>query len=68
MVWTRFTYRPHWRAELSHTPRHLCEHHTFAVEFGFLKDELDTERVEEELVAFTLGKLSENAKEEAEKS
>jgi nondiscriminating aspartyl-tRNA synthetase len=57
---------PSWRAELSHTPRHLCEHHTFAVEFGFLKDELDTERVEEELVSFTLGKLSENAKEELE--
>jgi aspartyl-tRNA synthetase len=55
---------PSWRAELSHTPRHLCEHHTFAVEMGFLKDELDTERVEEDLVSHTLGKLAETAKEE----
>jgi len=55
---------PSWRAELSHTPRHLCEHHTFAVEMGFLTDELDTERVEEDLVSHTLGKLSETAKEE----
>jgi len=57
---------PSWRAELSHTPQHLCEHHTFAVEMGFLKDELDTERVEEDLVSYTLGRLSEIAKEELE--
>jgi nondiscriminating aspartyl-tRNA synthetase len=57
---------PSWRAELSHTPQHLCEHHTFAVELGFISDEADTQRFEEELVAYTLGKLRETAKEELE--
>lgn len=57
---------PSWRAEMSHTPRHLCEHHTFAVELGFISDELDTERFEEELVAHTLGALKESAKADLE--
>ncbi len=48
---------PNWRAEMSHTPRHLCEHRACAVEFGFLTDEIDTERVEETLVAHTLAKI-----------
>jgi nondiscriminating aspartyl-tRNA synthetase len=55
---------PSWRAEMSHTPRHLCEHHTFAVELGFISDESDTQRFEENFVAYTLGKLSDIAKEE----
>ncbi|MDG7000948.1 MAG: aspartate--tRNA(Asn) ligase [Nitrososphaerota archaeon] len=57
---------PSWRAEMSHTPRHLCEHHACAVEFGFLKDELDTERVEEELMAHSIGKVIEECKAELE--
>ena len=57
---------PSWRAEMSHTPRHLCEHHTFAVELGFISDETDTQRFEEELVAHTLGALVETAKPELE--
>lgn len=57
---------PSWRAEMSHTPRHLCEHRTFAVELGFITDELDTQRFEEELVAHTLGALRESAKSELE--
>jgi nondiscriminating aspartyl-tRNA synthetase len=57
---------PSWRAELSHTPQHLCEHHTFAVELGFISDEGDTQRFEEELVSHTLGRLHESAKEELE--
>ncbi|MDG6996681.1 MAG: aspartate--tRNA(Asn) ligase [Nitrososphaerota archaeon] len=57
---------PSWRAEMSHTPRHLCEHHACAVEFGFLKDELDTERVEEALMAYSLGKVVEDCKTELE--
>src|SRR5207245_6851983 len=55
---------PSWRAEVSHTPRHLCEHHTCAVELGFISDELDTERVEEALVSYALGKIAENCKPE----
>ena len=57
---------PSWRAEQSHTPRHLCEHHACAVEFGFLSDELDTERVEEELVLYSIGKIAEESKAELE--
>ena len=39
-----------WRAELSHTPRHLSEHRTIAPELGFIADERDTMRVEEEMI------------------
>ena len=39
-----------WRAELSHTPRHLSEHRTIAPEIAFIKDERDTMRLEEEMV------------------
>ena len=42
---------PSWRAELSHTPRHLCEHRTIAVELAFMSDESDMMRVEQEMVA-----------------
>lgn len=40
-----------WRAELSHTPRHLSEHRTIAPEMGFIDDERDVMKVEEEMVA-----------------
>jgi aspartyl-tRNA synthetase len=39
-----------WRAELSHTPRHLSEHRTIAPEIAFITDERDTMRLEEEMV------------------
>jgi aspartyl-tRNA synthetase len=39
-----------WRAELSHTPRHLSEHRTIAPEIAFISDERDTMRLEEEMV------------------
>jgi nondiscriminating aspartyl-tRNA synthetase len=39
-----------WRAELSHTPRHLSEHRTIAPEVAFISDERDTMRLEEEMV------------------
>jgi nondiscriminating aspartyl-tRNA synthetase len=42
---------PNWRAELSHTPRHLSEHRTIAPELAFISDEKDTMRVEEEMVS-----------------
>ena len=38
---------PSWRAELSHTPRHMSEHRTIAPEISFIGDERDTMRVEE---------------------
>lgn len=40
-----------WRAELSHTPRHLSEHRTVAPEMAFLSDERDTMRLEEAMVS-----------------
>ncbi|HPC27731.1 MAG TPA: aspartate--tRNA(Asn) ligase [Candidatus Methanomethylicus sp.] len=57
---------PSWRAELSHTPRHLCEHRGCAVEMGFIKDEQDVMRVEEALVQSGLRKVKEECKEELE--
>jgi nondiscriminating aspartyl-tRNA synthetase len=57
---------PSWRAEMSHTPRHLCEHHACAAEFGFMSDELDMERVEESLMAYSFEKVIKDCKEEIE--
>jgi len=41
---------PSWRAEKSHTVKHLCEHRNCVVELAFIKDETDTMRVEEQLI------------------
>ena len=57
---------PSWRAEMSHTPRHLCEHRACAVEFGFMQDETDMERVEEAMVAHAFEKISGECKVELE--
>ncbi|MBC7120918.1 MAG: aspartate--tRNA(Asn) ligase [Candidatus Methanosuratus sp.] len=57
---------PSWRAELSHTPRHLCEHRGCAVELGFIRDEYDVMKVEEELVRSGVAKVVSNCKEELE--
>ncbi|MHB2036068.1 MAG: aspartate--tRNA(Asn) ligase [Nitrososphaerales archaeon] len=57
---------PNWRAETSHTPRHLCEHRACAVEFGFINDELDTERVQEEMMANAFRKVASDSKEKLE--
>lgn len=48
---------PNWRAELSHTHKHLCEHRGMAVEFGFMNDETDMMRVEEQLVVAGIQKV-----------
>jgi aspartyl-tRNA synthetase len=57
---------PNWRAELSHTPRHLCEHHACAPEFAFMADETDMERVEEGLVISALQSVKESCGAELE--
>ncbi|MGQ9759816.1 MAG: aspartate--tRNA(Asn) ligase [Candidatus Methanomethylicaceae archaeon] len=57
---------PSWRAEPSHTPRHLCEHRGCAVELGFIQDEQEVMRVEEKLVQRGLKKVKEECKEELE--
>jgi nondiscriminating aspartyl-tRNA synthetase len=57
---------PNWRAELSHTPRHLCEHRGMAVEFGFMNDEADMMRVEEEMIVAAMKKVGENCTKQLE--
>jgi aspartyl-tRNA synthetase len=59
-----FDIGPNWRAEPSHTPRHLCEHRGCAVELSFISDERDVIRVEEELVVAAIKSVSENCKAE----
>jgi len=57
---------PNWRAEMSHTPRHLCEHRGLAVEFGFMQDERDMMRVEEETIITALRKVKAECARELE--
>jgi nondiscriminating aspartyl-tRNA synthetase len=59
-----FEFGPNWRAERSHTPNHLSEHRSVVVELSFISDELDTERVEEQLVAYALGEIADECKDE----
>jgi aspartyl-tRNA synthetase len=57
---------PSWRAELSHTTRHLCEHRTCAVEMAFIKDEYDVIELEEGLVRTALERVIKDCKQELE--
>lgn len=61
-----FDLGPNWRAELSHTVNHLSEHRACAVELGFIEDELDTERVEEAMLAHAIGRAIEDCKPQLE--
>ncbi len=53
-----------WRAELSHTPRHLSEHRTVAPEMAFIADERDVMRLEEEMVAHGVKQAVESCAQE----
>jgi aspartyl-tRNA synthetase len=55
---------PSWRAEKSHTMRHLTEHRTCAVELAFIESERDVMRVEEQVVISTFEKVNKECKEE----
>ncbi len=55
---------PSWRAEKSHTSRHLCEHRTCAVEIGFIKSEQDTMRIEEQVIISAFRKVNESCQAE----
>jgi len=57
---------PNWRAELSHTTQHLCEHRGLAVEFGFINDENDMMKVEEEVAIAALKKVEKDCGRELE--
>jgi len=55
---------PSWRAEKSHTVRHLCEHRTCAVELAFINSEKDVMRVEEQVIISAFKKVNEDCKSE----
>lgn len=57
---------PSWRAELSHTQKHLCEHRTCVAEIGFIDNEYDVIKLEESMIIHIFKKLSEDAKGELE--
>jgi aspartyl-tRNA synthetase len=57
---------PNWRAELSHTTQHLCEHRGMAVEFGFIADERDTMTVEQEVTIAALERVQKDCPRELE--
>lgn len=59
-----FDLGPSWRAEPSHTPRHLCEYRGCAAEFAFMKDETDMIKVEEQLVVAAIKKVKEECEKE----
>ena len=59
-----FDLGPNWRAEPSHTPRHICEYRACAVEFGFMNDESEMIRVEESLIVAALKKIKKDCEEE----
>ncbi len=55
---------PAWRAEQSHTTRHMCEHRVMAVETSFIENEYEVMELEENLVSFAMEKLKKDCKEE----
>jgi len=61
-----FDIGPSWRAEKSHTVRHLAEHRTIAPEMAFIKDESETIRLEAEMIVYVLKKIKKECKEELE--
>jgi len=57
-------FGPSWRAETHNTTRHLCEHRNIAVEIGFIKNEDDEIKLEEDLIIHILESVkNENGKE-----
>ncbi len=55
-----------WRAELSHTPRHLSEFRSIAVELAFIENEQDTMRVEESMIRAGIQRVVEERSRELE--
>ncbi|MCD6476802.1 MAG: aspartate--tRNA(Asn) ligase [Candidatus Aenigmarchaeota archaeon] len=59
-----FDTGPSWRAEKSRTIRHLCEHRGCAVEIGFIRNEYDIMKIEENVLVAGLKAVQENCKKE----
>lgn len=55
-----------WRAELSHTPRHLSEFRSMAVELAFIESEQDTMRIEEGMIRAGIKRVVEERYKELE--
>ena len=55
---------PAWRAEHSHTAKHMCEHRVMAVETSFIENEYDVIKLEEDLIRYSMLKLKEDCKDE----
>ena len=55
---------PAWRAEHSHTTRHMCEHRVMAVETSFIENEYDVIKLEEDLIRYVMEKLQKDCKDE----
>ena len=53
-----FEIGPSWRAELSHTTRHMCEHRTCAVELANVKDETDVMKLEEDFIRHVVKRVA----------
>jgi aspartyl-tRNA synthetase len=53
-----------WRAEVSHTPRHLSEHRTIAPEMAFISDETDIMKLEEEMVVHGIRQVMDGCADE----
>ena len=61
-----FEMGPSWRAEKSHTIRHMTEHRTIAAELAFIEDEHDVMRLEEDMIVHTLEKVKKDCAEQLE--
>ncbi|MBI2545094.1 MAG: aspartate--tRNA(Asn) ligase [Candidatus Aenigmarchaeota archaeon] len=61
-----FEMGPSWRAEKSHTIRHMTEHRTIAAELAFIEDEHEVMRVEEGMVVHALEKVKKDCAEQLE--
>jgi nondiscriminating aspartyl-tRNA synthetase len=59
-----FDIGPAWRAEQSHTVKHLCEHRVCAVETAFIKDEYDIIRLEEQVIIAALNNVKDKCQKE----
>jgi nondiscriminating aspartyl-tRNA synthetase len=57
---------PAWRAERSHTVRHMCEHRVMAVETSFIDDEYDIIQLETDLVKYSMMKVKKDCRDELE--
>lgn len=61
-----YDFGPNWRAEKSHTVKHLTEHRCMAVELAFIENEQDIMRVQEQIVLSAIKNAIEKCKEELE--